>query len=292
MSTLEAKGLGLSYGETYIFEDLNLSIPKGKITVFIGSNGCGKSTLLRSMARLLKPQRGSVLLDGSDIASMSTKEVARKLAILPQGPTAPEGLTVLQLVKQGRYPYQSWLKQWSHEDEAVVQAALESTGMSEFAERTVDSLSGGQRQRAWIAMTLAQETPVILLDEPTTYLDLTHQIEVLDLLYEMNDRDQRTIVMVLHDINLACRYADHIVAIRDGRIEAQGQPGEVVNVELIETVFRLKCEIIPDPLYGTPLCIPHDNSRLRAARAAKQLKGEAVYKPAPSEGGFDRLVRV
>lgn len=292
MSTLEAKGLGLSYGETYIFEDLNLSIPKGKITVFIGSNGCGKSTLLRSMARLLKPQRGSVLLDGGDIAGMSTKEVARKLAILPQGPTAPEGLTVLQLVKQGRYPYQSWLKQWSREDEAVVQAALESTGMTEFAERTVDSLSGGQRQRAWIAMTLAQETPVILLDEPTTYLDLTHQIEVLDLLYEMNDRDQRTIVMVLHDINLACRYADHIVAIRDGRIEAQGEPCEVVNVELIETVFRLKCEIIPDPLYGTPLCIPHDNSRLRAARAAKLPRGEAAYTQAPSEGSSDRLVHI
>ncbi|MCL6604038.1 MAG: ABC transporter ATP-binding protein [Paenibacillus sp.] len=272
MSTLEAKGLGLSYGDHYIFENLNLSIPKGKITVFIGSNGCGKSTLLRSMARLLKPQRGSVLLDGDNIAAMSTKEVARKLAILPQGPTAPEGLTVLQLVKQGRYPYQTWLKQWSHEDESIVHSALEATGMSELSERTVDSLSGGQRQRAWIAMTLAQETPIILLDEPTTYLDLTHQIEVLDLLYEMNDRDQRTIVMVLHDINLACRYADHIVAIRDGKIEAQGLPGEVVNVQLIEQVFRLKCEIIPDPLYGTPLCIPHDNSRLRAARAAQQHK--------------------
>lgn len=272
MSTLEAKGLGLSYGDHYIFENLNLSIPKGKITVFIGSNGCGKSTLLRSMARLLKPQRGSVLLDGDNIAAMSTKEVARKLAILPQGPTAPEGLTVLQLVKQGRYPYQTWLKQWSREDESIVHSALEATGMSELSERAVDSLSGGQRQRAWIAMTLAQETPIILLDEPTTYLDLTHQIEVLDLLYEMNDRDQRTIVMVLHDINLACRYADHIVAIRDGKIEAQGLPGEVVNVQLIEQVFRLKCEIIPDPLYGTPLCIPHDNSRLRAARAAQQAK--------------------
>ncbi|MDQ0194655.1 ABC transporter ATP-binding protein [Paenibacillus wynnii] len=276
MSTLEAKGLGLSYGDHYIFENLNLSIPKGKITVFIGSNGCGKSTLLRSMARLLKPQHGSVLLDGDHIAAMSTKEVARKLAILPQGPTAPEGLTVLQLVKQGRYPYQTWLKQWSREDEAIVKNALESTGMSELSERTVDSLSGGQRQRAWIAMTLAQETPIILLDEPTTYLDLTHQIEVLDLLYEMNDRDQRTIVMVLHDINLACRYADHIVAIRDGKIEAQGFPGEVVNVQLIEKVFRLKCEIIPDPLYGTPLCIPHDNSRLRAARAAQQARGVGI----------------
>ncbi|QGQ99808.1 ABC transporter ATP-binding protein [Paenibacillus psychroresistens] len=269
MSTLEAKGLGLSYGGAFIFEDLNLAIPKGKITVFIGSNGCGKSTLLRSMARLLKPQHGSVLLDGVDIASMSTKEVARKLAILPQGPTAPEGLTVLQLVKQGRYPYQSWLRMWSREDEVAVQKALEATDMTTLSEQSVDSLSGGQRQRAWIAMTLAQETPIILLDEPTTYLDLTHQIEILDLLYEMNDRDQSTIVMVLHDINLACRYADHIVAIRDGIIEVQGRPDEVVNVQLIETVFRLKCEIIPDPLYGTPLCIPYDNSRLRAVRAAQ-----------------------
>ncbi|WP_068618548.1 ABC transporter ATP-binding protein [Paenibacillus tuaregi] len=268
MSSLEVRELGLSYGDTYIFENLNLSIPKGKITVFIGSNGCGKSTLLRSMARLLKPQKGSVFLDSREITSMSTKEVARKMAILPQGPTTPEGLTVLQLVKQGRYPYQSWLKMWSKEDEDIVQKALEATGMTDLAERTVDSLSGGQRQRAWIAMTLAQETPVILLDEPTTYLDLTHQIEVLDLLYEMNVRDNRTIVMVLHDINLACRYADHIVAVREGHIEAQGQPEEVVDAELIERVFRLKCEIIPDPLYGTPLCIPHDNSRLRAAKAA------------------------
>ncbi|USB31769.1 ABC transporter ATP-binding protein [Paenibacillus sp. YPG26] len=272
---LEAEGLGLSYGDNYIFKSLNLSIPKGKITVFIGSNGCGKSTLLRSMARLLKPQHGTVMLDGGDISRMATKEVARKLAILPQGPVAPEGLTVLQLVKQGRYPYQSWLRQWSQEDERIVGAALEATGMSELSERTVDSLSGGQRQRAWIAMTLAQETPIILLDEPTTYLDMTHQIEVLDLLYEMNRRDERTIVMVLHDLNLACRYADHLVAIRAGRIEAQGEPGEVVNEQLIEQVFRLKCEIIPDPLYGTPLCIPYTTSSLSAAKGIQSKQREA-----------------
>ncbi|MFB9325753.1 ABC transporter ATP-binding protein [Paenibacillus aurantiacus] len=268
MSVLEAKGLGLSYGGAYIFEDLNLTLPQGEITVFIGSNGCGKSTLLRSMARLLKPQRGAVILEGSDIAGLSTKEVARKLAILPQGPSAPEGLTVLQLVKQGRYPYQSWLKQWSSEDEEAVRDALAATGMIELADRAVDSLSGGQRQRAWIAMTLAQETPVILLDEPTTYLDLTHQIEVLDLLYDMNERHRHTIVMVLHDINLACRYADHIVAIRKGKVEAQGRPEEVVDAALIESVFQLKCEIMPDPLYGTPMIIPHAKGRLRAARQA------------------------
>lgn len=277
MSVLEAKGLGLSYGGAYVFEDLNLTLPKGEITVFIGSNGCGKSTLLRSMARLLKPQRGTVILEGSDIAGLSTKEVARKLAILPQGPAAPEGLTVLQLVKQGRYPYQSWLKQWSPEDEDAVREALAATGMSELADRAVDSLSGGQRQRAWIAMTLAQETPVILLDEPTTYLDLTHQIEVLDLLYDMNERHRHTIVMVLHDINLACRYADHIVAIREGKVEAQGRPEEVVNAALIESVFQLKCEIMPDPLYGTPMIIPYAKGRPRAARAAD--KEQAVRQP-------------
>lgn len=263
MNTLEAKGLGLSYGGDFIFENLDLTVPIGKITVFIGSNGCGKSTLLRSMARLLKPQRGSVVLNGADIASMSTKDVARKLAILPQGPTAPEGLTVMQLVKQGRYPYQSWLRQWSREDEEAVTAALESTGLTELADRTVDSLSGGQRQRAWIAMTLAQETPLILLDEPTTYLDLTHQIEVLDLLYDLNAKEQRTIVMVLHDINLACRYADHIVAIRDGSIKAEGKPEDIINSELMQTVFQLPCEIIPDPLYGTPMCVPRGKGMRR-----------------------------
>lgn len=263
MNTLEAKGLGLSYGGDFIFENLDLTVPIGKITVFIGSNGCGKSTLLRSMARLLKPQRGSVVLNGADIASLSTKDVARKLAILPQGPTAPEGLTVMQLVKQGRYPYQSWLRQWSREDEEAVTAALESTGLTELAGRTVDSLSGGQRQRAWIAMTLAQETPLILLDEPTTYLDLTHQIEVLDLLYDLNAKEQRTIVMVLHDINLACRYADHIVAIRDGSIKAEGKPGDIINSDLMQTVFQLPCEIILDPLYGTPMCVPCGKGKRR-----------------------------
>ncbi|MBY0163763.1 ABC transporter ATP-binding protein [Cytobacillus firmus] len=263
MNTLGAKGLGLSYGGDFIFENLDLTVPIGKITVFIGSNGCGKSTLLRSMARLLKPQRGSVVLNGADIASLSTKDVARKLAILPQGPTAPEGLTVMQLVKQGRYPYQSWLRQWSREDEEAVTAALESTGLTELADRTVDSLSGGQRQRAWIAMTLAQETPIILLDEPTTYLDLTHQIEVLDLLYDLNAKEQRTIVMVLHDINLACRYADHIVAIRDGSIKAEGKPEDIIDSELMQTVFQLPCEIIPDPLYGTPMCVPRGKGMRR-----------------------------
>ncbi|CDN42127.1 hypothetical protein BN871_AV_00150 [Paenibacillus sp. P22] len=267
MGMLEAKGLALSYGGAHVFENLDLTLPEGKVTVFIGSNGCGKSTLLRSMARLLKPQQGSVVIDGSDISRMSTKEVARKLAILPQGPQAPEGLSVLQLVKQGRYPYQSWLQQWSGEDEAAVAKALEATGMSELSERSVDSLSGGQRQRAWIAMTLAQQTGIILLDEPTTYLDLTHQIEVLDLLDELNASEKRTVVMVLHDINLACRYADHIVAIKEGSIYAQGAPEQVVSSAMIEEVFGLRCDIMADPLHGTPMCIPHSRSARRLSAA-------------------------
>jgi iron complex transport system ATP-binding protein len=276
MHALEAKGLALSYGGNFIFEDLHLAVPRGKITVFIGSNGCGKSTLLRSMARLLKPQKGSVVRDGTDIAKLPSKEVAKRLAILPQGPSAPEGLTVLQLVKMGRYPYQSWLQQWSKEDERTVRAALEATRLTGFAERTVDSLSGGQRQRAWIAMTLAQGTEIILLDEPTTYLDLTHQIEVLDLLYDLNVQEQRTIVMVLHDINLACRYAHHIVAIKERRIFAEGNPEEIVTADLIESVFGMECDIIPDPVYGTPMCIPHGKGRNLTRSAPRENVGRDI----------------
>ncbi|WP_199624599.1 ABC transporter ATP-binding protein [Paenibacillus alkalitolerans] len=257
MTVLEAKGLSLGYGSgSHIFHGLNLEIPDRKITVLIGKNGCGKSTLLRSLARLMKPSGGSVLLDGRDIYSHSTKEVAKRLSILPQGPTAPEGLTVLQLVKQGRYPHQTWLKQWSEEDERAVNDALKATGMLDHAESQVDSLSGGQRQRAWIAMTLAQQTDTILLDEPTTYLDMTHQIEVLELLAELNERDRRSIVMVLHDINLACRYAHHIVAVSNGEVYAQGRPNDIVTEQLIGDVFDMDCRMISDPVYGTPMCIP------------------------------------
>jgi len=261
MHALETDGLTLSYGDSVIIDDLHLQIPKGEITVFIGGNGCGKSTLLRSLARLLKPQAGAVLLEGGAIAKLPTKEVAKKLAILPQGPVAPEGLTVLQLVKQGRYPYQNWLKQWTEHDEEMVNRALKATGMEEFSERAVDSLSGGQRQRAWIAMTLAQETDIILLDEPTTYLDMTHQIEILDLLFELNETEKRTIVMVLHDLNLACRYAHHIVAIKNKQIYAQGKPEHVINCNLVKDVFDMNCEVTIDPLFGTPLCIPYGKGR-------------------------------
>ncbi|HEY2419908.1 MAG TPA: ABC transporter ATP-binding protein [Neobacillus sp.] len=268
MNAIETKNLSLSYGETLIINELNLQIPKGEITVFIGANGCGKSTLLRSIARLLKPKSGAVLLEGKAIAKLSTREVAKKMAILPQSPVAPEGLTVLQLVKQGRYPHQSWLKQWSEEDEKKVNDALKATRLDELKERTVDSLSGGQRQRAWIAMTLAQDTDMLLLDEPTTYLDMTHQIEILDLLFELNEEKKRTVVMVLHDLNLACRYAHNIVAIKDQKVLAQGLPEYVINRSLVKNAFGMDCEVMMDPLFGTPLCIPYGKGRCILEKAA------------------------
>jgi iron complex transport system ATP-binding protein len=258
---LETSNLTLSYGPHTIIQELNLSIPHKKISVLVGSNGCGKSTLLRSLARLLKPQSGSILLDGKEIAKQPTKELAKNLAILPQSPEAPEGLSVIQLVKQGRYPYQTWLKQWSKEDEDKVNWALEVTQMTPLADRAVDSLSGGQRQRAWIAMTLAQDTDILLLDEPTTYLDLTHQIEILDLLFELNEKQKRTIIMVLHDLNLACRYAHHIIAIRNKQVYAEGKPEDIVTEQMVQEVFDLHCEIAKDPLFGTPLCIAHGKGR-------------------------------
>lgn len=276
MSAISTEGLSLGYGETMIIDELNVSIPKGEITVFIGSNGCGKSTLLRSLARLMKPMGGSVLLEGHSIAKLPTKEVAKQLAILPQGPEAPEGLTVHQLVKQGRYPYQNWLKQWSKQDEEAVNRALKSTKMEDLADRTVDSLSGGQRQRAWIAMTLAQETDIILLDEPTTYLDMTHQIEILDLLFDLNEKEQRTIVMVLHDLNLACRYAHHLVAIKDKSIYAEGRPETVINCDLVKNVFDMNCQVTTDPLFGTPLCIPHGRGRCIVQQAQAETDRKSV----------------
>lgn len=262
MDQLQARNLTITYGADPIIEDLHLHIPKGKITVLIGSNGCGKSTILRTLARLLKPNTGSILLAGEEIAHISTKEIARRMSILPQGPSAPEGLTVEQLVKQGRYPHQSWLKQWSVQDEQAVQRALELTHMLELSHRTVDSLSGGQRQRAWIAMTLAQGTDTLLLDEPTTYLDMTHQVEILDLLFDLNEREGRTIVMVLHDLNLACRYAHHMIAVHDRGIYAQGSPEEIMTVENVQSVFQMRCQIARDPLFGTPMLIPYGKGRI------------------------------
>lgn len=253
---IETRNLTLSYQRQIIIDNLDIRLPQGKVTVLIGSNGSGKSTLLKSFARLLKPERGTVILNGADIQTRSTGAVARELAILPQTSDAPEGITVRQLVSLGRYPWQSWMQQWSKQDEERVQYALIQTGMVSLAERPVDALSGGQRQRAWIAMTLAQDTPVVLLDEPATFLDLAHQVEVLNLLRELTRQEQKTIVMVLHDLNLACRYADHLVAVHNRTVFAQGAPATILNEALVKTVFDLNCRIIEDPFFATPLCIP------------------------------------
>ncbi|HEY9691161.1 MAG TPA: ABC transporter ATP-binding protein [Oculatellaceae cyanobacterium] len=255
-SILTARNLTLAYEGTPIVQDLTLAIPTGKITVLVGANGCGKSTLLRGLARLLKPTQGAVYLDGKSITQQATKSVAQKLGLLPQSPVAPEGLTVKDLVAQGRYPYQNWMQQWSSQDEQYVQQALETTNLVELSDRPLDTLSGGQRQRAWIAMALAQNTEILLLDEPTTFLDLAHQIEVLDLLHDLNQHQGRTIVMVLHDLNHACRYADYLVAMKTGKIFAAGEPSAVISEETIQAVFDLKCQIYPDPITGTPMCIP------------------------------------
>jgi iron complex transport system ATP-binding protein len=256
MNLLSTRRLTLAYDGASIIMNLDLAIPAGKITTLVGPNGCGKSTLLRGLARLLKPRAGTVYLDGADIFKLSTKAVAKRLGILPQGPVAPEGLTVRDLVAQGRYPYQNWLQQWSKEDERLVEQALATTGMTPLADRALDTLSGGQRQRAWIAMALAQDTEILLLDEPTTFLDLAHQVEVLDLLYELNQTEGRTIVMVLHDLNQACRYADYLVAVREGQVWAEGVPAQVMTEAMVRQVFGLECRIVTDPVAGSPMCVP------------------------------------
>jgi len=263
MTAIASRALTLSYQRQVIIEGLDVALPKGEVSVLIGGNGSGKSTLLKSFARLLKPEQGVVLLNGGDIQRKATADVARELAILPQMPSPPEGISVRQLVGLGRYPYQNWLQQWSAQDEAMVNHALERTGMLALAERPVDALSGGQRQRAWIAMTLAQDTDTVLLDEPTTFLDLAHQIEVLDLLRELNRNEGKTIVMVLHDLNLACRYADHMLVVHERGVFAQGKPEAILTETLVKTVFDLNCRIIPDPFFSTPLCIPFGREQPR-----------------------------
>jgi len=258
---LRAEAVCLAYDAHIVVDDLSLSIPDGKVTAIVGANACGKSTLLRALARLLRPTSGRVLLDGEEIHRVKTKEVARRLGLLPQSSTCPPGILVADLVARGRSPHQRLLQQWSVTDEDTVRDALIATETLDLADRPIDELSGGQRQRVWIAMALAQATPLLLLDEPTTFLDIAHQIDVLDLVADLNQTRQTTVVMVLHDLNQACRYADHIVAMRDGRIVADGQPTEVITSELVEEVFGLECIVITDPLAGTPLVVPRIRHR-------------------------------
>jgi iron complex transport system ATP-binding protein len=254
--TLAAERLSLGYGERAVVRDLTVELPPGRITMIIGANGSGKSTLLRGLARLLTPTAGAVLLDGRSIGALSSKAVAKIMGLLPQSPLAPEGITVADLVGRGRYPHQGWFRQWSAEDDRAVAEALSATDTLELADRPIEEMSGGQRQRVWIAMALAQETDLLLLDEPTTFLDLTHQLEVLDLLTDLNRRRGTTIVIVMHDLNLACRYADHLIAMRDGTIAVQGRPSEVVTAESIHDVFGMAATVVPDPVAGTPTIVP------------------------------------
>lgn len=260
---LSAADLTLGYGDRTIVEKLSLDIPPGKFTVIVGANACGKSTLLRGLARLLTPTAGTVYLDGRAIHQMPTREVARLLGVLPQTPVTPDGITVADLVGRGRYPHQGWFRQWMAADDAAVATALQATDTLDLAGRVVDELSGGQRQRVWIAMALAQETELLLLDEPTTFLDINHQVEVLDLLTDLVQQRGRTVVAVLHDLNLACRYADHIVAMRDGKIAASGAPGEVVTAELVKSVFGMEAEVCPDPVSRTPMIVPVGRHRVQ-----------------------------
>jgi iron complex transport system ATP-binding protein len=253
---LAARGLRLGYDDVIVVHDLDLLVPDGAVTAIVGANACGKSTLLRGLARIMRPRAGAVTLDGRDIHRLPTREVARTVGLLPQGPTAPDGIRVADLVARGRHPHQGVLRRWSGEDEEVVAAALAATGTGGLADRPVDALSGGQRQRVWIAMALAQDPDVLLLDEPTSFLDVAHQVDVLDLLAELNRTHGTTVVMVLHDLNMAARYADHMVAMAAGRIVTRGTPAEVVTPETIRDAFGLEARVVADPVCGTPMMVP------------------------------------
>ncbi|MFD8416768.1 ABC transporter ATP-binding protein [Streptomyces sp. NPDC059650] len=270
---LTAQNVTLGYEQRVIAENLSVEIPDHSFTVIVGPNACGKSTLLRALSRMLKPAAGQVLLDGQAIGSLPAKKVAKTLGLLPQSSVAPDGITVADLVARGRYPHQGLLRQWSKEDERIVRESMVSTGVAELADRSVDELSGGQRQRVWIAMALAQQTPLLLLDEPTTYLDIQHQIDVLDLCAELHENQGRTLVAVLHDLNHAARYATHLIAMRGGKVVAEGPPAEVVTAELVEEVFGLRCRIIDDPETGTPLVIPAARTSARTASRAGAATG-------------------
>jgi iron complex transport system ATP-binding protein len=253
---LQAQDVTIGYDKRVISESLSVDIPDGAFTVIVGPNACGKSTLLRALSRLLAPTKGSVLLDGKAISSYPAKEVARRLGLLPQSSIAPDGIRVADLVARGRYPHQKLIRQWSADDESAVIEAMTATGVTELSGRLVDELSGGQRQRVWVAMVLAQQTPLMLLDEPTTFLDIAYQIDLLELCAELNKTGGRTLVAVLHDLNHACRYADHIIAMKAGAIVAEGRPADIITADLVRDVFGLPCRIIDDPESHTPLVIP------------------------------------
>ncbi|BES85833.1 iron ABC transporter ATP-binding protein [Pectobacterium araliae] len=254
---LHANNLTLGYDRHIITENLNITLPEHQFSVIIGPNACGKSTLLRALCRLLKPHTGEVLLDGKNIHHLPTKMLARQLGLLPQHAIVPDNITVFDLVARGRYPHQSLLRQWSHQDQEIVERSMAATHVAQLADRSVDALSGGQRQRVWIAMVLAQQTPLLLLDEPTTWLDIAHQIELLDLFRELNQQHGHTLVAVLHDLNQACRYADHLIVMHNGQVVAAGKPAAIVNAELLKQVFGLSCLIIDDPVSHTPLIVPY-----------------------------------
>ncbi len=260
-SRLHADALTLAYDGRTVAQDLGVVIPDRSFTVIVGPNACGKTTLLRALARMLKPRQGSVFLDGQVISSFPAKEVARRLGLLPQSSIAPDGITVADLVARGRYPHQRLLRQWSREDATVVAESMGATGVDDLAERLVDELSGGQRQRVWMAMALAQETDLLLLDEPTTYLDIAHQMDILDLCAQLHQEQGRTLVAVLHDLNHAARYATHMIAMRDGEVLATGAPEDVVTAENVEKIFELPCRVMPCPETGTPLVIPKASRR-------------------------------
>ncbi|MGP9487216.1 SIP domain-containing protein [Glutamicibacter sp. AOP33-2CA-4] len=280
MAQLQATDLTLAYDKVTIVDELSLDIPTGQVSIVVGANGCGKSTLLRALSRLMRPAGGQVLLDGQDIHTRPAKEVARTLGLLPQSPTAPDGITARELISRGRYPHQGLFKRFGPEDEAAVNRALDLTGTMELADRAVDELSGGQRQRVWIAMALAQETELLLLDEPTTFLDVAHQLEVLDVISELNRTRGITVVIVLHDLNLAARYADHLVALRGGKIYAAGHPNDVVTERTVKDVFGMPSRVIPDPVAGTPLVLPI--GRHRVLRTENVLAAQGIVRSAES----------
>lgn len=269
---LRGQALSLAYGRREVVTDLTIDIPTGKITVIVGANASGKSTLLRGLGRLLAPSSGTVTLDGRDIHALSTKAVAAKLGLLPQSPVSPDGIQVADLVGRGRYPHQGWFRQRSATDDEAVARALAATDIVELATRTVDELSGGQRQRVWIAMVLAQETDLLLLDEPISFLDVGHQVEVLDLLTDLNQLQGKTIVLVLHDLNLACRYADHLIAMKDGAIVVEGPASEAVTEHMVDTVFDMPSRIVPDPVSHTPMVVPigrhHTNGQVSSSTSS------------------------